>query len=81
MTSLAYGIEAYDEESKTDTLSVIVPRNSPYNIAKSQTYKTIVDNQTKIKIKVLQGKEDNISASKCLELGTLWIHGIKKDKA
>jgi len=41
------------------TLDVIVPRNTPFPLKKSQRYNTIKANQTKLLIRVTQGKEQD----------------------
>ena len=81
VTSLAFGVEAWDPSRSMSTLDVIVPRNTPFPIKKSQRYNTIKANQTKLLIRVTQGKEQDQPISECYKLGDLWVDGLAQGPA
>ena len=63
------------------TLDVVVPRNTPFPFKKTQRYNTIKANQTKLLIRVTQGKEQDQPISECYKLGDLWVDGLAQGPA
>jgi molecular chaperone DnaK len=61
VTSLSLGLE-----TKGDTFTKIIDRNSTIPIKKSMMFTTITDNQTTVKIQVLQGERNTASGNKSL---------------
>jgi len=61
VTSLSLGLE-----TKGDTFTKIIDRNSTIPIKKSMMFTTITDNQTVVKIHVLQGERNTASGNKSL---------------
>jgi molecular chaperone DnaK len=61
VTSLSLGLE-----TKGDTFTRIIDRNSTIPIKKSMMFTTITDNQTVVKIHVLQGERDTASGNRSL---------------
>ena len=77
MTSLALGVDCF-ESNGASTLDVVIPRNSPYGTKKTRRYKTVADNQDRLRIDILQGKENREDTSLCNKMGHLWIRGLNK---
>ncbi len=65
VTSHSLGIIAVDEKSK-EYNSIILKKNTPIPCKASETYCTIVDNQTEIRIQVTQGEDIDPSAVKII---------------
>jgi molecular chaperone DnaK len=61
VTSLSLGVE-----TKGDTFTKIIDRNSTIPIKKSMMFTTITDNQTVVKIHVLQGERSTASTNRSL---------------
>jgi molecular chaperone DnaK len=61
VTSLSLGLE-----TKGDTFTKIIERNSTIPIKKSMMFTTITDNQTVVKIHVLQGERNTASGNRSL---------------
>jgi len=61
VTTLSLGLE-----TKGDTFTKIIERNSTIPIKKSMMFTTITDNQTVVKIHVLQGERNTASGNKSL---------------
>jgi heat shock protein 1/8 len=59
--------------------SVIIPRNTKIPTKKTRRFETRKDNQTKVKIDILEG--ENSEADKNHLLGSLTVDGIPKNKA
>lgn len=69
VTTLSLGLE-----TKGDTFTKIIDRNSTIPIKKSMMFTTITDNQTVVKIHVLQGERNTASGNK--SLGFFHLIGI-----
>ena len=76
ISSLSYGVLVLEEDG-SEVMDVVLPKNTPYGSSKTVEYKTVVDNQSRFKIKVLQGKENRERSSKCLTLGQVQIKGLQ----
>ncbi len=70
VTPLSLGVE-----TKNDTFTVIIPRNTTIPTKRSMIFTTTVDNQTKVRIHVLQGEREIASANK--SLGYFDLVGIR----
>ncbi len=70
VTPLSLGVE-----TKNDTFTVVIPRNTTIPTKKSMIFTTTVDNQTKVRIHVLQGEREIASANK--SLGYFDLVGIR----
>ena len=44
VTSLAFGVEAYDPNTNSTTLDAIIPRNTQYPFSNTVEYRTVKDN-------------------------------------
>ncbi|MCD6455004.1 MAG: molecular chaperone DnaK [Candidatus Aminicenantes bacterium] len=70
VTPLSLGVE-----TKNDTFTVIIPRNTTIPTKKTMIFTTTADNQTKVRIHVLQGEREIASANK--SLGYFDLVGIR----
>ncbi len=70
VTPLSLGIE-----TKDDTFTVIIPRNTTIPTKKTMIFTTVADNQTRVRIHVLQGEREIASANK--SLGWFDLVGIR----
>jgi len=57
-----------------DIMSIILPRNISYPCKKTESYSTVFDNQTGVKVEVFQGEEPKASSNK--KLDTLVVTGL-----
>ncbi len=69
ITPLSLGVE-----TKNDTFTVIIPRNTTIPTKKSMIFTTTADNQTKVRVHVLQGEREIASENK--SLGNFDLVGI-----
>jgi molecular chaperone DnaK len=53
---------------------VLVPKNTQLPTASSRVYRTVVENQTRVRVKVLQGEASQADA--CISIGECWIEGL-----
>ncbi len=53
---------------------VLVPKNTQLPTASSRVYRTVVENQTRVRVKVLQGEATQADA--CIPIGECWIEGL-----
>ena len=75
ITSLAYGVEVLDRNGK-EVIDAILPRNTLFGNSRTIEYKTIVENQTRLRINVLQGKEHRDAAAQCISLGKFEVKNL-----
>jgi molecular chaperone DnaK len=53
---------------------VLVPKNTQLPTASSRVYRTVADNQPRVRVKVLQGEASQADA--CIAIGECWIEGL-----
>jgi len=56
---------------------VLIPKNTQLPTAASRVYYTVVQNQPRVRVKVLQG--DAPQAEACISIGECWIDGLPPD--
>ncbi len=64
-------------EVKRDTQrinDILVPKNTQLPTAASRVYRTLADNQSKVRVKVLQGEAQQADA--CISIGECWVEGL-----
>jgi molecular chaperone DnaK len=53
---------------------VLIPKNTQLPTAASRVYRTVVENQARVRVKVLQGEAQQ--ADSCISIGECWIEGL-----
>jgi molecular chaperone DnaK len=72
VNSHSLGIEVKQGQDRlNDTL---IPKNTQLPTAASRVYRTVVENQSKVRVKVLQGEASQADA--CILIGECWIEGL-----
>jgi molecular chaperone DnaK len=72
VNSHSLGIEVKRNEERIN--DVLVPKNTQLPTASSRVYRTVVENQTRVRVKVLQGEASQADA--CISIGECWIEGL-----
>jgi molecular chaperone DnaK len=67
------GIEI-KQKGKERLNDVLIPKNTQLPTAASRVYYTVVPNQSRVRVKVLQG--DAPQADACISIGECWIEGL-----
>src|SRR5262249_47675671 len=69
VNSHGLGIEI---KRKSDRVNhILIPKNTRLPVAASQVYRTVGDNQSRVRVKVLQGEAHQADA--CISIGECWI--------
>src|SRR5438046_3588953 len=66
------GIEVRQQEERVN--DVLIPKNTQLPTAASRVYYTRVENQHRVRVKVLQGEAQQADA--CISIGECWIEGL-----
>jgi molecular chaperone DnaK len=66
------GIEVKKNQERIN--NILVPKNTQLPTAASRVYYTRVDNQPRVRVKVLQGEAHQAEA--CISIGECWIEGL-----
>jgi molecular chaperone DnaK len=74
--SLGVEVKNSSDERVND---VLIPKNTQLPTAASRVYSTKVDNQPRVRVKVLQG--DAKEADACIAIGECWIEGLPPNLA
>jgi molecular chaperone DnaK len=72
VNSHSLGIEIKRGEDRLN--DVLIPKNTQLPTAASRVYRTIAENQTRVRVKVLQG--DAHQAEACISIGECWVEGL-----
>jgi len=72
VNSHSLGIEVKKNEDRIN--DVLVPKNTQLPTASSRVYRTVDENQTRVRVKVLQGEASQADA--CIAIGECWIEGL-----
>ena len=72
VNSHSLGIEV--RQGKERLNDILIPKNTQLPTAATRIYRTIVDNQPRVRVKVLQG--DAQQAEACITIGECWIDGL-----
>jgi molecular chaperone DnaK len=68
----ALGVEVRQGEERINHR--LVPKNTQLPAAAEQVYYTVADNQTRVRVRVLQGEAQQAAA--CIPVGECWIDGL-----
>jgi len=66
------GIEVKQPDGRIN--DVLIPKNTQLPTAASRVYRTVTENQGRVRVKVLQGEAQQ--ADHCISIGECWIEGL-----
>jgi molecular chaperone DnaK (HSP70) len=72
VNSHSLGIEIKQNDQRQN--DVLIPKNTQLPTAASRVYRTVVENQSRVRVKVLQGEAQQ--ADHCISIGECWIEGL-----
>ncbi len=72
VNSHSLGIEVKHAEERIN--DVLIPKNTQLPTAASRVYRTVVENQPRVRVKVLQGEAHQADA--CISIGECWIEDL-----
>jgi molecular chaperone DnaK len=72
VNSHSLGIEVKRQQERVN--DVLIPKNTQLPTAASRVYRTVVENQPRVRVKVLQGEAHQADA--CISIGECWIEGL-----
>jgi molecular chaperone DnaK len=72
VNSHSLGIEVKHQQERIN--DILIPKNTQLPTAASQVYRTVVENQQRVRVKVLQGEAHQADA--CISIGECWIEGL-----
>ena len=72
VNSHSLGIEVKRGEERSN--DILIKKNTQVPTAASRVYRTVVENQPRVRVKVLQGEAHQADA--CIAIGECWIEGL-----
>jgi molecular chaperone DnaK len=72
VNSHSLGIEVKQQRERQN--DILIPKNTMLPTAASRVYRTVVENQQRVRVKVLQGEAHQADA--CISIGECWIEGL-----
>jgi molecular chaperone DnaK len=72
VNSHSLGIEIKQQQERIN--DVLIPKNTQLPTAASRVYRTVVENQQRVRVKVLQGEAHQADA--CISIGECWIEDL-----
>jgi molecular chaperone DnaK len=72
VNSHSLGIEVKQGEERLN--DILIPKNTQLPTAASRVYRTVVENQPRVRVKVLQGEAHQADA--CISIGECWIEDV-----
>jgi molecular chaperone DnaK len=72
VNSHSLGIEVKHQQERVN--DILIPKNTQLPTAASRVYRTVVENQQRVRVKVLQGEAHQADA--CISIGECWIEGL-----
>jgi molecular chaperone DnaK len=72
VNSHSLGIEVKQQQDRIN--DILIAKNTQLPTAASRVYRTVVENQQKVRVKVLQGEAHQADA--CISIGECWIEGL-----
>jgi molecular chaperone DnaK len=70
--SHSLGIEIKRKEDRIN--DILISKNTQLPAAASRVYRTVIENQQRVRVKVLQGEASQVDA--CISIGECWIEGL-----
>jgi molecular chaperone DnaK len=74
VNSHSLGIEVKAPQQQERLNDILIPKNTQLPTAASRVYRTVVENQPRVRVKVLQGEAHQADA--CISIGECWIEGL-----
>jgi molecular chaperone DnaK len=72
VNSHSFGIEIRKDKVRLN--DILIPKNTQLPTEATRVYRTVVENQPRVRVKVLQG--DAPQADACISVGECWIEGL-----
>jgi molecular chaperone DnaK len=72
VNSHSLGIEVKTGDGRVN--DVLIPKNTQLPTAASRVYRTVVESQARVRVKVLQGEAPQADA--CISIGECWVEGL-----
>ena len=72
VNSHSLGIEVKHQNERIN--DILIPKNTQLPAAASRVYRTVVENQQRVRVKVMQGEATQADA--CISIGECWIEGL-----
>src|SRR5205085_11308316 len=72
VNSHSLGIEVKSQQERVN--DILIPKNTQLPTAASRVYRTVVENQPRVRVKVLQGEAHQADA--CISIGECGIEGL-----
>jgi molecular chaperone DnaK len=72
VNSHSLGIEVKTADGRIN--DILIPKNTQLPTAASRVYRTVVENQARVRVKVLQGEASQADA--CISIGECWVEGL-----
>jgi molecular chaperone DnaK len=72
VNSHSLGIEVKQQQERIN--DILIPKNTQLPTAASRVYRTVVENQPRVRVNVLQGEASQADA--CISIGECWIEGL-----
>ncbi len=72
VNSHSLGIEIKKDAEKVN--DILIPKNTQLPAAASRVYRTVIENQPRVRVKVLQGEAHQVDA--CISIGECWIEDL-----
>ncbi len=72
VNSHSLGIEVKHQDERAN--DILIKKNTQLPTAASRVYRTVVENQPRVRVKVLQGEAHQADA--CISIGECWIEGL-----
>jgi molecular chaperone DnaK len=72
VNSHSLGIEIKQQEERVN--DILIRKNTQLPTAASRVYRTVVENQSRVRVKVLQGEAHQADA--CISIGECWVDGL-----
>lgn len=72
VNSHSLGVEVKQGTERVN--DILIPKNTMLPTASSRVYRTVVENQQRVRVKVLQGEATQADA--CISIGECWIEGL-----
>jgi molecular chaperone DnaK len=72
VNSHSLGIEVRKDKDRLN--DILIPKNTQLPTEATRVYRTVSDNQTRVRVKVLQG--DAPQADACISIGECWVDGL-----